>query len=340
MSPVAMQRSPPSCAVILGKSTLAEFAFWGQGRQLGLQLPGRPAAQPVRRQLQHERIELGPGHRRRSRPRRDHHRHRHGGSVISPAERMSLVGYLPTTRLISRSGIVPVTTFSDTPGVMAGPSRTSPSGPARSPVSTPPTRPRPQPAASGGGLHRPAERHLPEGKADRCRHRHRPDRRPPGALGRSCRRADEAGATVVPVEMKMTDFPFTVTTYEFRCNLDADLKDRTPARFPIKNVPQLTDFYRANPKDTQKYGAVTLSGAEEVHLVADKQAHDADLAPSPEGRPVHRRRLAVLPLARCLPVFPDLHHAVRGCHRLLPRGGHPRRVSGFRPTPLQRRPDG
>lgn len=265
-------------AVIIAKATLVEFAFWdGKGSWGYSSLGGQPL-NPYDASYTTSGSSAGPGIAAAAGLAAITFGTDTGGSVVTPAEKMSLVGYRPTTGLISRTGIVPITTFSDTPGVMGRTVRdvavgatavagVDPSDPAT-------TASTPYQGADYARILSKASLHgkrigvvSPSGLTD--------DQKP--LWNAAAAALSQQGATVVPVEVKATNFPFTATTYEFRRNLDQYLQDRTPARFPIKNVHQLADFYRADPEDTQKYGASTLFNAEKVDLGADKKAHDDDL---------------------------------------------------------------
>lgn len=265
-------------AVIIAKATMVEFAFWNGGTSWGYSSLGGQPLNPYDASYQTSGSSSGSGIAAAAGLAAITFGTDTGGSVVTPAEKMSLVGYRPTTGLVSRTGIVPITTFADTAGVMgrsvtdvalgaqaiAGVDESDPATAASEPY---------QGVDVAAGLSASSL-----------------DGRRIGVVSDSELSDDQLvlwneaadalraqGATVVPVDMTMTTFPFTATTYEFRRNLDDYLQDRTAADFPIKSVTQLADFYRENAGDTQKYGAGTLFGAEGVDLDADKAAYEAEL---------------------------------------------------------------
>lgn len=271
-------------AVILAKATMVEFAFWNGGGSWGYSSLGGQPLNPYDASYETSGSSSGSGIAAAAGLAAITIGTDTGGSVITPSEKMSLVGYRPTTGLVSRSGIVPITTFADTAGVMGKTVKdvaiglTAIAGVDSADEATAASAPH-QGTDYAGEL---SDTSL-QGKRI-------------GVVTATGLTADQQllwdaaaaslagqGATVVPVEMTMTGFPFTATTYEFRQNLDRYLQDRTAADFPIKSVGELAEYYRAHPADTQKYGASMLFNAESVNLDADRAAHDADLATAQSG---------------------------------------------------------
>jgi amidase len=266
-------------AVILAKATMVEFAFWNSGTSWGYSSLGGQPLNPYDASYETSGSSSGSGVAAAAGLAAITIGTDTGGSVVTPAEKMSLVGYRPTTGLISRHGIVPITTFSDTAGVMgktvedvaigvkaiAGVDSADEATAAAAPY---------QDTDYAGTLSDTSLQGKRIGVVTPVKHTADEQL----LWEKAVSSLTDQGATVVPVDMKMTDFPFTATTYEFRRNLDQYLKDRTAADFPIKSVAELADYYRGHPAETQKYGASTLFSAEKVDLDADLAAHDADLA--------------------------------------------------------------
>lgn len=265
-------------AVIIAKATMVELAFWNGGTSWGYSSLGGQPLNPYDASYETSGSSSGPGIAAAAGLAAITFGTDTGGSVITPAEKMSLVGYRPTTGLISRTGIVPVTSFSDTAGVM-GRGVTDVAIGAEAIVGVDDTDPATAASEPYQGIDFAGQLSADALQGARIGVVNDPtltdDQEP--LWNATVEALTKQGATVVPVEMTMTDFPFTATTYEFRENLDEYLSERTADDFSIKSVTELADFYRANPDDTQKYGAATLFGAEAVDLSADAAAAEADL---------------------------------------------------------------
>lgn len=266
-------------AVIVAKATMVEFAFWNGASSWGYSSLGGQPLNPYDASYETSGSSAGSGIAAAAGLAAITFGSDTGGSVITPSERMSLVGYRPSTGLVSRTGIVPITTFSDTAGVMgrtvtdvalgasaiAGIDQADPATLESAPYQGQDFAAKLTDTSLVGarvGVVEPVDATQDE----------------VALWDASVQTLREQGATVVPIAVQFTDFPFATTTYEFRENLDAYLAERTAKDFPIKSVTELADFYRANAQTTQKYGAGTLFGAEAVDLEADRANAEATLA--------------------------------------------------------------
>ncbi len=266
-------------AVIIAKATLVEFAFWNGGTSWGYSSLGGQPLNPYDAAFETSGSSAGSGVAAAAGLAAITFGSDTGGSVITPSERMSLVGYRPSTGLVSRTGIVPITTFSDTAGVMGRSVRDVALG-ATAIAGVDDTDEATVESADYQGADFAGELSATslEGARVGIASPVDPTEDEQALWDSSVEALQNSGATVVPITLEFTPFPFTTTTYEFRQNLDAYLGERTAEDFPIKSVTELADFYREHPEETQKYGAGTLFSAEAVDLQADKAEAEATLA--------------------------------------------------------------
>lgn len=266
-------------AVIIAKATMVEFAYWNGDTSWGYSSLGGQPLNPYDASFETSGSSSGPAVAAAAGLAAITFGTDTGGSVITPAERTSNVGYRPTTGMVSRTGIVPITTFSDTAGVLGRTVRDVAIGAAAIDGVD-----RSDPATAASAAHQDVDyaAHLtsrslrgkrigvvqPAGLSA--------DQQKVWAASVSALRAQ--GATPVDVTLSMTAFPFDTTTYQFRENLDRYLATRTAKGFPYKSVQALADYYRKHPGTTQKYGASTLFAAADVDLTADRASSEAELA--------------------------------------------------------------
>jgi len=265
-------------AVIIAKSTLVEFAFWNGADSWGYSSLGGQPLNPYDASYSTSGSSAGSAIAAAAGLAAITVGSDTGGSVITPAAHLSVVGYRPSTGLISRTGIVPITDFADTAGVL-GRTVTDAALGATALLGADEKDPATDLAARHPGLDlssgldtaalKGARIGIPAGLSL--------DDEESTLWAKSIETLQKAGATVVSVPWQATTHPFATVMYQFRTSLDRYLTERTASDFPIKDVSELADFYREHPQETQKYGADNLFTAEKVDVATGAAGADAVL---------------------------------------------------------------
>ncbi|NHC13754.1 amidase family protein [Motilibacter deserti] len=201
------------------------------------------------------------------------------GSILSPSNANSLAGVKPTLGLVSRTGIIPISGAQDTAGPMG---RHVADVAALLSAMTGVDPADPATASSASLVGHDFTKDLSTTALQGTRIGVLTNGAPTGdslALWNGALATLQAeGATLVPITLSTAGPASTVLTYDFKADLNTYLQTRTQPNYVMKDITKVADYYRAHPKETQKFGATQLFASEAVDLAGARARRDADRA--------------------------------------------------------------
>lgn len=269
-------------AVILGKTNLAEFAYYTtSGAPNGYSSLGGQVLNPYDAALNPGGSSSGSGAAMAVGLAAGTVGSDTGGSILQPSNNMSDVGVRPTVGLLSRSGVVPISATNDTTGPIT---HTVWDAAAMLTAMTTGVDPG-DPATSTAGPydHTDYTKALSTTALRGARLGYVPAAAPDPIYDAALQALRDQGATLVAVDVNATNLPPRVWDYEFKRDLNSYLS-KLPPSDKVRSLAQIIAYYQAHPGVALKFGDTLLEASQaiEVDDPATKAAyqvnHDARLA--------------------------------------------------------------
>ena len=265
-------------AVILGKTNLAEFAFYTtSGAPNGYSSLGGQVLNPYDAALNPGGSSSGSGAAMAVGMAAGTVGSDTGGSILQPSHIMSDVGVRPTVGLVSRSGVVPISSTNDTTGPIT---HTVWDAAAMLTAMTTGVDPN-DPATATAGKYDNFDytKNLSSTSLQGARLGYVPATAADPLYDAALKALRDQGATLVLVNLNANGLPPRVWDYEFKRDLNNYLS-KLPSRNNVRSLAQIIAYYHAHPDVALKFGDTLLEASEAIDIddPATKAAYQAKQA--------------------------------------------------------------
>lgn len=265
-------------AVILGKTNLAEFAYYmTSGAPNGYSSVGGQVLNPYDAAINTGGSSSGSGSAMAVGMAAGTVGSDTGGSILQPSHLMSDVGIRPTVGLLSRSGVVPISSTNDTTGPIT---HTVWDAAAMLTAMTTGVDPGdPATASAGPYYHFDYTTALSTTALQGARIGYVPATTPDPIYDNALQVLRQRGATLVPVNLNATGLPTRVWDYEFKRDLNAYLS-KLPPSDQTRSLADVIAYNKAHADVALKFGETLLEASQAINLddPATKAAYQANQA--------------------------------------------------------------